>query len=232
MAFADAGTPLLLAAGFHLFIGNAIIGIAEGLILALLFRRKKGRSALIMIAANYFSAFVGGLCGVYVANEVADINIYNVRRWVWIMLGVSYLLTLALEWPFVAFCLRKCDHWFKKSLWGSLIVQSASYLVLVIGYWLVSVTSLWTSVAIVQPSEIAMPAGVTVYYIGENDRDVFALDLAHAETRKVDGLKSSAHDDSPWLYLVKSEANVGRWDLVVEPSDPPTEATPHPTPRF
>ena len=38
VAYADAGTPLLWAGAFHLLIGNAIIGIAEGMLLLLLFR--------------------------------------------------------------------------------------------------------------------------------------------------------------------------------------------------
>jgi len=39
VAYADAGTPLMWAGLFHLFIGNAIIGVVEGLILAILSNR-------------------------------------------------------------------------------------------------------------------------------------------------------------------------------------------------
>ena len=41
VAYADAGTPLMWAGLFHLLIGNAIIGVGEGLILSRLFRPKR-----------------------------------------------------------------------------------------------------------------------------------------------------------------------------------------------
>ena len=59
VARADAGTPLMWAGTFHLLFGNAIIGVAEGLLLAVLFRQKGAPCVPIMIAANYFSAWVG-----------------------------------------------------------------------------------------------------------------------------------------------------------------------------
>jgi hypothetical protein len=58
VAYADAGTPLVWAGAFHLFIGNAVIGVGEGLILSRLFRPKRAGSVPIMIAANYFSSWV------------------------------------------------------------------------------------------------------------------------------------------------------------------------------
>jgi hypothetical protein len=61
VAYADAGTPLLWASAFHLFLGNALIGVAEGWLVAVLFRQKAGSCVAIMIAANYFSAWVGGV---------------------------------------------------------------------------------------------------------------------------------------------------------------------------
>ena len=43
---------------------------------------------------------------------------------------MTYLLTIVLEWPFVAFCFFRADRWFHKSVVASLIVQSASYVVI------------------------------------------------------------------------------------------------------
>jgi hypothetical protein len=213
VAFADVGTPLMWAGAFHLFIGNTIIGIAEGLILAILFRQKKGRCVLIMIAANYFSAWAGTFLLAWIANS-RELDLYNAWQWFWIMVVITYFLTLLLEWPFVVWCLRKCDRWFIKSIWGSLAVQSASYLVLFGWYWMASATSLYTDVAIVQSSEISMPESVVVYYIAENDHDVYALDLRRGATKKVGELKAAGHFN--WLSLQESRADVGRWDIVAE----------------
>ncbi len=217
VAFADAGTPLLWAGAFHLLIGNALVGVGEGMILAFLFRRKLGICVLIMIAANYFSAWVGG---VFLASKIVgklDLDLYNAWSWLWIMVGVTYLLTLVLEWPFVAYCLRKCDGWFLKSIWGSLVVQSASYLVLFGWYWAASGTSLYTDLAVVPPSAISLPNNTILYYMAADNKDVCARDLGRGETRKICGLTSSDNGDR--LFLRESRGAAGRWDLIVGPAE-------------
>ncbi len=184
VAYADAGTPLMWASAFHLLIGNAIIGIAEGLILAFLFRLKRAPCVAIMIAANYFSAWVGGVFLISTITASLSLDLYNAWRWLWYMVAISYFITLLLEWPFVAFCLRKTDGWFRKSIWGSLVVQSASYLVLFGWYWVASGTSLYTDLAVVQPSAISLPKDATLYYIAENDGDVYARELGQRRNEK------------------------------------------------
>ena len=55
--FANVATPIMWASFFHLFIGNAIIGIIEGLILIKLFKLKKIKKISLLILANYFSTW-------------------------------------------------------------------------------------------------------------------------------------------------------------------------------
>ncbi len=214
VAYADAGTPLLWASGFHLLIGNAVIGIAEGLILWRLFRPKRAGCIPIMIAGNYFSAWVGG---VFLASAIVgrlDLDLYNARRWLWCMVAITYLLTLLLEWPFVALCLRKTDGWFRKSIWGSLVVQSASYLVLFGWYWAASGKSLYTDMAVVQPSVISLPKETTLYYMTENNADIYAWDLGEGKTRKIRALTSLNSSD---VLQLEQARTPGRWDLRVGP---------------
>jgi hypothetical protein len=203
------------ASAFHLFIGNAVIGIAEGLILSRLFRPKRAGSVPIMIAANYFSAWVGG---VFLASTISgklDLDLYSAWRWLWYMVAITYLLTLLLEWPFVALCLRQTDGWFRKSVWGSLVVQSASYLVLFGWYWAASGTSLYTDLAVVQPSATSLPKETMLYYLAENNGAVYARNLGQGEARRICELTSSASSDS--LFLRESRAAAGRLDLMVGP---------------
>src|SRR5438094_158845 len=56
---ADSGTPLLWAGTLHLLLGNLLIGILEGRLLAWLYRLKAPRAIEIMIAANYVSMIAG-----------------------------------------------------------------------------------------------------------------------------------------------------------------------------
>jgi hypothetical protein len=102
-ARADAGTPLMWAGMIHLVLGNAIIGIFEGLVLAWIFKLRKGVCVLVMIPANYFSAWIGGL---YLNHEITSalpFNLYNAWVWIWVMVLVTFLITLIFEWPFEFF---------------------------------------------------------------------------------------------------------------------------------
>jgi hypothetical protein len=212
VAYADAGTPLLWASVLHLLFGNFIIGIGEGLLLAFLFRLKGALCVAIMIAANYFSAWVGGVFLISAITSSLSLDLYNAWRWLWYMVAISYVITLVLEWPFIAFCFRNTKGWFRKSIWGSLVVQSASYLVLFGWYWAASGKTLYTDLAIVQPSAMSLPRDATLYYTAENHRDVYAHDLGNEKTRKVGELNSSGVEHT--LVLRESHTNAGCWDLI------------------
>ena len=184
VAYADAGTPIMWASAFHLVLGNAVIGVAEGLILAFLFRLKRAPCVAIMIAANYFSAWVGGVFLIPAITASLDLDLYNAWRWLWYMVAITYFFTLLLEWPFVALWFRKTDGWFRKSIWGSLVVQSASYLALFGWYWAASGTSLYTDLVVVQPSAISLPEIAMLYYIDDHDGDVYARDLGQRKRER------------------------------------------------
>jgi hypothetical protein len=217
VAYADAGTPLMWAGAFHLLLGNVVIGIGEGLLLALLFRLGKVPCVAIMIAANYFSAWFGGAFLLSRIAESLPLDLYNAWRWLWGMVAVSYFLTLLLEWPFIALCFIVCKTkgWFRKSIWGSLVAQSASYLVLFGWYWAASGTSLYTDLAVVPPAAISLPKGVTLYYMAENGTDVCACDVDKGKTRTIGGVTSPGNEDR--LLLQESRKAAGRWDLIVGP---------------
>lgn len=192
-ARADAGTPLMWAGMFHLVLGNAIIGIFEGLLLAWIFKLKKGICIIVMIPANYFSAWIGGL---YLNHEISSalpFNLYNAWIWIWVMVLVTFLITLVFEWPFVFFCFRKEQGRLKKSLLGNLLVNSLSYILLFSWYWLASGTALYTKMNIVQPSEISFPKEGFVYFIS-NTNGVCKLDLSTHQIEKVYLLKTDQDD--------------------------------------
>lgn len=210
-AFADAGTPLMWAGILHLVIGNAFIGIAEGLLLAKVFKLKKLKTAFVMIAANYFSAWVGDvfLGGFIVSHLHADLN--NGWRWFWIMVVVTYFMTLVLEWPFVAFCFRGTDGCLRKSLKGNFIVQTASYVVLFGWYWFASGTSLYTKMVIVSPMNLHLPDSVLVYFISQLDGDVYLRHGSGSEDQRIFDLHSTNENDR--LFVRKSTIQSNSWDL-------------------
>ena len=182
-----------------------------------------------MIAANYFSAWVGGVFLTSTIVGELNLDLYSAWRWLWYMVAITYCLTLVLEWPFVALCFRTTDGWFCKSIWGSLIVQSASYAILFGWYWMASGTSLLTDLAVVQPSEISLPKSAMLYYIAENHGDVYATTLDHENTRKICAL--TALENSDVLFLCESHTAPGRWDLIVGVQPGMAPPAPQPTDR-
>jgi hypothetical protein len=213
VASANAGTTLMWAEALHLLFGNSLIGSGEGLFLAMLFRLNKLFCIAVMIAANYFSAWVGYAWLTSNISQSLNMDLYNVWRWMWIMVGVSYLITLGLEWPFIAFCLRKKERWFRKSLWGTLATQTISYALIVGWYWPVSGMELYQKFEIVQPSQMTIPCELRLVYISETDGDVYSMDLNYREAKRIATLKSRNPDDM--LFLEKSSANEKQsWDLM------------------
>ena len=212
VAVANAGTPLMWARGIHLFIGNLAIGIGEGCLLAILFRKRAAPCIGVMIAANYFSAWIGGALLTPKLSDSLGLDLNNAWRWLWIMVVAAYFLTVLLEWPFVAFCLRGSSGWLRKSIGGSLVVQTASYLVIFGWYWAASGTSLYREVAIVPAAEIHVPKGTVLYFIANDDGDVYALDLSQEAPRKVHELGSRSWYDR--LQVTESDADSGHWDLI------------------
>jgi len=212
VALANAGTPLMWAGMLHLVFGNLVIGLLEGYLLAKFFRLPKGKTIGILILANYFSAWVGGLFlrGAIVQAFPLDLN--NAWHFFWAMVGLTYLITLGLEFPFVALAFRRDPQWLRNSIRGSFVIQTVSYLFLFGWYWLASGTSLYTRMEIVQLSAMSLPEKVLMYFIAADDGNVYVMNLKTPERRKVYDLKSTDSNDR--LFVRRSSANTNRWDLV------------------
>lgn len=209
-ARADAGTPLMWASALHLLFGNFIIGVFEGLILAFSFKLSKTLCVPVMILANYFSAWAGG---VFLNREITNalpFNLYNAWRWIWVMVLFTYLMTLVLEWPFVFLCFRKNENRLRKSIQGNILVNTLSYILLFGWYWLASGTSLYTHANVVQPSDIGFPKEGIVYYISDTNR-VCKFDFSSRQTEKICSLKAEIDDR---LFARQSIFNQNNWDIL------------------
>lgn len=211
-AWADAGTPLMWAGMLHLVFGNILIGVGEGLLLARLFSIPKRKSILVMIPANYVSAWGGGL---FLRGAIVDslsISLTNARKWFWVMVVVTYVITLIMEWPFIALCLRGAKDWLRRSLRASLIVQSASYVLLFGWYWMASADSIYTRMNIVEPAGLSLPKSVLVYFISAADGNVYKRLLAGGSEEKVYDLHSM--DENDRLFIRPNVSEAKRWDLA------------------
>lgn len=212
VAFANAGTPLMWLTGLHLLIGNAVIGSFEGGLLINRFSAPKTRSVGLLILANYFSSWVGGW---FITNIIADklpLDINNAWFFFWVIVFITYLMTLGLEFPFIYAAFLGGPDRLRKSLTGTALTQTTSYVILFGLYWMVSGTTLFTKTDVVQLSEIPLPQQVSMYFISAQDDDVYRRKLSSSNIEKVFDLHSSNRNDR--LFIRKSTAKTNRWNLV------------------
>jgi len=208
---ANAGTPLMWFTFLHMLIGNAVLGLIEAGLLTRVFKAPPGKTTALMILANYVSAFLGSFLINTAFVQSFHLNLYNAWRFIWLMVAVMYLLTLAIEWPFIALAFRGTGHWLRKSITASLFVQTATYVPLFLWYYFASGVSLYTTMNIVPLSDIPLPQNVHLYYISPTDGSVKSRSLTNPPEQTLFALQSHNKDDR--LFVQKSPDNPATWDL-------------------
>jgi Tfp pilus assembly protein PilE len=128
VAVADTLTPWVSGTSPDLWLATLLLGVVEGAILSRLFGLKLARCAGFMIPANLVSSWVG----LSLLRTLPGLELRDVTGPALILVLVSFVLTLLLEWPFVALCVRGSPGWLRRSVKGSLVVQSASYALLLV----------------------------------------------------------------------------------------------------
>lgn len=210
VAQANVGTALVLTMGFHLLLGNAVIGTVEAGLLVSFFGTPRTRSTVALVLANYVSAWLGVFLLDRFAEWIAP-GLYAGRAFYWVCAILAYLATLLLEWPFVAWCFRGTQNWLRRSIRADLVIQTVTYIPLFAWYGYVSVQSLYTGAQVVPPQEIPRPDGLMLYYISEQDGDVYRRPLADGEPELVFDLNSQDGNDR--LFPRPSPEKEGCWDV-------------------
>jgi len=178
MASANAGTPLMWAGMIHLLFGNALIGLVEGLALSRMCQTPRGISVGVLVLANYTSAWVGGLLIAGLLVDRVDITIGNVGVWFWLFVGVAFLVTLLVEFPFFWFLLRKKQRAVKSAIRATLVINGLSYFCLFLWYWMASDASMMTGLSVVGAGDLCPKEGYALYYIAPDGSRVLKSDLA------------------------------------------------------
>lgn len=186
VAYADAGTFLMWLTAGHLLIGNAVIGIFEGLIMAKVFKIKYARSIFIMILANYISMIIGavgiGFSGAALRNFI---SINNISYIIWALLIGSYMVTIIIEWPFCFWIMKGKENRSKLSFKASILLQTISYAILIPLYLSVSGITLMTKAKVDSPSSFIKVKNAWIYFISSNDRDIYKIKADGSNKQKV-----------------------------------------------
>lgn len=209
--FANAGTPLMWAGILHLVLGNLVLGAIEGVLLAIVFKKPKAYCILVMIAANYASAWFAGLPLANWAKASDNLDLYNAEAFVWKMAAFAFAATLLVEWPFIALCLRKMPGWLGKSLIGNLVIHVCSYGLLALWYLGASHVSLITQLNPVLLSAITPDRPIRIAFIDAGEGHIHTIDLPEGRVGKLRDLGSTNDQDR----LVLHPNSEGTWDLNV-----------------
>ena len=203
LAHANAGTALMWGVFLHLFIGNFFIGLLEGTLLALPMKKGYAKCIGLMILANYFSAWVGWGGMANLGNSGAlPWSLYNVKALTLLLVFLYWLATVLLEWPFIWLTQEKGVRRWLPALKKSLIVQTASYLLLAAWCLLCGNYSLLTQCTCVQPDAFPLAEKICIYYVADDDGHVHGL-RSGEKPFKVAELPS---DETPYQLICERSA--------------------------
>ena len=211
-AMASVPSSIATAGVLHLVLGNALIGLVEGLILARLFKLGVRKSVTLMMMANYLSAWVGCLMLPGAILWAEPMTLHTGWTGLWVLVTLAYAMTVLLEWPFVASALNGRPRWLLKSVAASLVIQTATFALLFGWYWMPSRAPLYRENEVVELSVMSFKDDVVVYYISDDDGDVYARSLTADEPKIVLDLDSTSKRDR--LVIGSMPDGASGWELV------------------
>gem|GEM_PF-5646101 len=175
-----------------LLVGNFIIGIVEGAIIAAVFHARPLKAIGWMLAANFLSAALAGFVfgiGEWPTPLVEwcfDEPLYHAGEVAWVCIAVGIAMTLIIEWPFCYLALREAPHAIARSLKALLLVHAVSLTCLLGFFWPVSHNTLGRDVTVVRRFDPgrAVPNG-WVYYVNRDTGDVHRIRLDGSADERV-----------------------------------------------
>jgi hypothetical protein len=220
---ANAGTPLMWLTFGHMTVGNALVAVGEAALLHLVWRVPLRRAFAWMVVANYLSLALGWVVFSF-AHDAVPWSFATPHDLLPI-LGAAVLLafgvTIVAEWPLVA---RALDARFRptlRALRASVIVQVASYAVLIPLYANASSLAAVTTTTAADAATVAGPLVGRAFYI-DPDGTVRSVSLDgtgdRTEAPDVDGSDSwiAVEPRSNRLRLWDGERHQTTWSYVVE----------------
>lgn len=220
---ANAGTVFVLKALGHFLIGNILLGLVEGVILARVFRSPRRRAVGVMVGANYASALLGGfLTSWFFILLQSRIPVGGYIRWMmWVLpaaVAFSFVVTVLMEWPFAARVAGPAPRRWRRSFLPVLGVHLLTYPLLGAWYWSSADLSLYTSVrhdhslSFVKPS---LAARAWVYFVDPAADGIYRIRMDGGMRERVAGLPTS---DTVYrrLFLWPSDPQGGEYLGVPE----------------
>lgn len=213
-AWANGGSALLWTGLLHLVVGNAAIAYLEAGLLSWWFGALRGRSFLVLLGANYASAWAAALLLTGRLSQHSAITIETVRVWLAIAALLSFLLTLAIEYPFFWLLLRHHKRPRLTALKATLLIHGISYLLLVSWYSVSSQTSLLTQMQVVSAAQIQPRPPFTLSYLSPDGTQAWQLALGEPEPIAINrtAFEALVPDPQPSFGPVPKLTAASDWD--------------------
>ena len=176
-AWANAGTPLMWASMLHLSFGNALIGLGEGLLLVQFCRVRLLPAIVVMIIANYVSAWVGFYGLSLLHPYLSGMTIANIGWWLAALVLITFIITCALECIFVYVATRRQSPSLVKVLTLTVLVNVCSYCALLVWYGVASQTSMITQLTNVEAKELIPTQPYELFYLRPDGSEVIRATL-------------------------------------------------------
>jgi len=214
-ASANAGTPLMWFGLFYLAIGNAILGVIEGLLVSRWFGVGKGKSIALLIAANYLSSWIGAwLLLDHIVPQVGP-TIETIGFWFWIFVLLAIAFTLLIEFPFHRLVLQGRTRPWYSALASTGAVHLLTYPLILFLFWSFSSASMMTQLDVVNPDELNLPKDHRMYWISPEGDAVFRSGIDGTEPERIAEVDAPRSKDGLVAHLEESESEAGlRLSLV------------------
>lgn len=219
---ANMGTPLMWLSALQLYGGNLLIAAIEAWVIRKWFKPelKNSRVYSIMVMGNYFSMFCGMfllyMLGYLLLERLArEDAIYVLQPLIILMFVASYLITLALEWPFCFWAVGPRKTRLRDSIKAVLATQTVSYLAMLPLVLLASGYSLVTA-AHPDPAIVSQaPDIATIYYLSDEDGSLCKIRLNGTRREKIQDV-TYPKGQTRWTKLFLSrQAGMPSWDIYL-----------------
>jgi hypothetical protein len=184
LTLADAGTPMILVGFAQLTIGNLFIGIIESLLVRKVFKVETAAAFLWIILANYLSCVAGIFFLGFVTNPIvhligSPVPIYALGRIAIVLAGLTFIITILVEWPFYWLGIRRKRPGAKTTFRANLVANAVTYSILAIFYWGIAQGPADWGFQLCPASLIAPNPQARILYLSPDGKEVIQLRIGN-----------------------------------------------------
>jgi len=219
LALVYSGTQMIWVETFCGMLTSIVVGIGEGFLISAVFKTRRIRTILLMVATYYLSIIPGLLDPlILVAIFKKSDFLYHLKLAAVVSLLYSYATMVLLGWPFCLMAMKGQRKIFRRSFLASLLAQTVLYAI--IGPLYCWATSSGLKRIDIDRNLVAQTQpGAVIYYISDAENNLCKIRVNG--TGQEDMMKLEKEDHNGTLFAQKNTENA--WDLWLSGAGPHKE---------